>query len=286
MTNNQNLLNEYLDKINFQGDRSPTFKNLAKILLLHAEKIPFGTLSFVLREPTSVDYFNIAEKLISKNRDGICLEQNTLLAKILNELGYEVRSILSRAYYGGIHKGIPPLIHLTNIVTIGDQDYLCDPSFGGITPTTPINIGIQNEEQITPLESFRIVDAQESGIVNEFLTDLPRMLQVKVNNEWLNMYAFDPDRKTYPIDIELAHWYITTVDDPIYSSILLVSKSTPTERTILHGLTMNTYSKEGVSSIKIESFSQFKNIILEKFNINTQALHNLSEVYQKLEKSA
>ena len=272
------LVDEYLKKLGGYSNISPNLKSLTKILNYHVEEFCFSTIITFMENNVSIEASELHKKLITKKNGGFCIEQNSLLSFVLRNLGYNVKTVLSRAYLGELHEGIPPKIHLINIVTIDNKQYLIDPGFGGVTPNIPVCINDIGVEQKATLESFRIVSGEDSNN-STILGGSTIMLQVLVKDEWLDMYSFTPEQEAFDTDIDVAKYHITHSKLPVYLETFLLSRMQDNERFVLYGLDFKHYKQNSVTTIEISNYEDFKNILIKYFNITDI---DYKKVYEKV----
>lgn len=158
-----------------------------------------------------------------KGREGYCFEHNLLAKHVLNELGFESFNILCRVYYKSLPTQAPAKTHLITIVKLNHQLYLFDPGFGGVTPTGALSFGLNDEPQNTPIDSYRIISANESGIEATALVDESLILQVYEAGQWENMYGFNLDHEAVDADIKVSNWYVSTHPESKFTQNLVLT---------------------------------------------------------------
>jgi arylamine N-acetyltransferase len=85
-------------------------------------------------------------------RGGYCFEQNGLFERVLREIGFEVRSLLGRVVLANPPQ-MPPRTHRV-LVTLGDEQWIADVGFGGLTLTAPVRLKADIEQE-TPHGLYR-----------------------------------------------------------------------------------------------------------------------------------
>ena len=141
-------INAYLARIGFVGAVSTDLKTLQKLIVKQLGSIPFEDLDvFHGHKEPSLETKALFEKIIVNRRGGYCFELNGLFAKLLQALGFTVRSLMARVVWHYGH--LTPPSHQVNIVTIDGKDYFCDVGFGGPIPYCPLPISFDREEVCT-----------------------------------------------------------------------------------------------------------------------------------------
>jgi N-hydroxyarylamine O-acetyltransferase len=144
-------LDAYLQRIGYDGERTPTLDTLRAIHARHATMIPFENLTPLLRQPVRLDTASLQHKLVQRGRGGYCFEDEVVTARG----------------------------HMLLRVDIDGQAYLADVGFGGLTLTAPLAL-IPDIEQPTPHEPFRVI-ADGDGY----------MMQAYIGQIWKSLYRFD-----------------------------------------------------------------------------------------------
>lgn len=133
-------LNAYLERIGFAGSIAPTLQTLEALHLLHPAAIPFENLDSLVGLPVSLDPARLNHKLLAERRGGYCFEHNTLLLRVLLDLGFTARAHTARVLWGRAQAGVPEPTHMVLSVDIGGTSYLCDVGFGGLPLTAPLKL--------------------------------------------------------------------------------------------------------------------------------------------------
>ena len=101
-------LNQYFERIGYQGPAEPTVNVLGDLLRAHALCVPFENLDVQLGHSLTVDPGDAYEKIVTRQRGGWCYEQNGLFGWALSEIGFGVTRLsaaVMRAERGEIADG-------------------------------------------------------------------------------------------------------------------------------------------------------------------------------------
>lgn len=149
-------LQDYLQRIAFEGDAQPTFAVLTSLLRCHVLNVPFENLDVQLGVPLTTDIEAACDKIVVQKRGGWCYEQNGVFGWALSQIGFDVTRVAA-----SVRRNEPgtsgPANHLCLLVRIPDDpDSTClaDVGFGGsmIAPIpfaaarhkqTPFQIGLR-----------------------------------------------------------------------------------------------------------------------------------------------
>lgn len=271
----------YLTKLGFEGDFSPTLANLKSLLSLHVQTIPFGNFSSFLGDEVSLEQDQLVQKLLIENREAYCLEHSTLTRIALTELGYETYNVLGRVYYQSTPTTSPVRTHLVTLVRIEQQLFLYDPGFGGMTPTTIVSLNNIGETQPTPLEDFRFVDVAQCDLDSVALTEMKYMLQACIHDEWVNIYAINPEQQIAMADALIANWYISTSPESLFTQYLMLSTANAEMRITLKDRVLRTHGKGNSDKKELSTFDDFEQTIKSVFRIDI-AQQKLKAVWAKL----
>ncbi|ENW84275.1 hypothetical protein F909_00182 [Acinetobacter sp. ANC 3929] len=271
----------YLSRLGFEGDFSPTLANLKSLLSLHVQAIPFGNFSSFLGDEVSLEPDQLVQKLLIENREAYCLEHSTLTRIVLTELGYEAYNVLGRVYYQSTPTTSPVRTHLVTLVRIEQQLFLYDPGFGGMTPTTIVSLNNIGETQPTPLEDFRFVDVAQCDLDSAALTEMKYMLQACIHDEWVNIYAINPEQQIATADALIANWYISTSPKSLFTQYLMLSTANAEMRITLKDRVLRTHGKGNSDKKELSTFDDFEQTIKSVFRIDI-AQQKLKAVWAKL----
>jgi arylamine N-acetyltransferase len=91
-------LDAYFERIAFHGTATPTLQTLRELHALHTQAIPFDGFSPFLGEKVKLDVDSLQEKLVRGGRGGYCFEQNVLLWRVLETIGFRVTGLSGRVW--------------------------------------------------------------------------------------------------------------------------------------------------------------------------------------------
>ncbi len=153
-------LDAYLARIGLPSRVTLDVEGLARLQRAHRLSIPFENLDVVLGRAIAIDSDGVFAKLVTGGRGGYCFEQNRLFLDALAALGFAARPLLARVWLGAGE--VPPLTHTFSLVTIGEQEWIADPGFGGsYAPPLPL---VEGAEGIAPDGArFRLVRDVQHG---------------------------------------------------------------------------------------------------------------------------
>lgn len=127
----------YLRRIGFAGNVEPSYETLAALLRAHARSIPFENLDVLLGRPIRIDVEGLQRKLVGARRGGYCFEHATLVASVLEAIGFApVRHAARVVLYTPL--AASPRAHMFLTVAIDGRTFVVDPGFGGLAADRPV----------------------------------------------------------------------------------------------------------------------------------------------------
>ncbi len=213
-------LDAYLTRIGDDGSRAPALATLHRIVAAHTRSIPFENLDVLLGKGIDLEPERVERKLVHERRGGYCFEQNTLLLRALQALGFQAAALSARVRYQRPRDYTPPRTHVFVRVEVDGVSWLADVGVGGLSLTAALRLDTESE-QPTPHEPRRIV--REGGLYFH---------QVLLEGTWQDVYEFTLEEMP-SIDRELANWYTSAHPGSHFKNQLLVARATPDGRKTL-----------------------------------------------------
>jgi len=119
----------YLERIGYEGPRTPTLDTLRALHRCHMLTVPFENLDIHLGRTIVLDETSFFDKIVRRCRGGFCYELNGLFAALLRELGYDLDLLSGRVSNQAGHFG-PEFDHLVLLVRLEGQPWIADVGFG------------------------------------------------------------------------------------------------------------------------------------------------------------
>lgn len=130
-------LDAYFERIGWGGATSATYDTLAGLLRAQVERIPFENLDVLLGRGVRLDLPSLEHKLIHGRRGGYCFEHATLLAAVLEALGFVLVRHTARVVMV-VPRSHAPRTHMFLTVSLPEGRFVVDPGFGGLAPRVPV----------------------------------------------------------------------------------------------------------------------------------------------------
>jgi N-hydroxyarylamine O-acetyltransferase len=204
-------LPRYLARLSYQGPTHVGVETLHALSRAHVEAIPFENLDVLLQRPIDLSPSAVDDKLLG-GRGGYCFEQNTLMLRVLQQLGFSARAISARVRIDRSREEVPPRTHVFIEVSLGAETWFVDVGVGGLSLTSALRL-VLNEPQPTPHEPRRLTF--EGGRYFH---------QAQLEGEWVDVCEFT--REEMPeIDRELANWFTSAHPRSHFKNRLLAARA-------------------------------------------------------------
>ncbi|GHA04272.1 arylamine N-acetyltransferase [Streptomyces spiroverticillatus] len=184
-------------RIGYAGELAATVEVLHALHRAHVRAIPFENVEVALGRPVSLDLKRLQQKMVAGARGGYCYEQNSLLAAVLERIGFEVAGRGARNRTRG--DALLPVTHAVLAVTVEDEQWLVDAGFGWQGPLEPVPLRAGAQVRQSDGWSFAVAEEGEGILVL-------RSLRAQ---GWVDLYAFAP-QTLHPVDFELMNHYSST----------------------------------------------------------------------------
>lgn len=220
-------------------------------------------------EAVRLERRNLQQKLIYERRGGFCLEQNLLFHWALETLGYEGVDVLAARVFGSTEADATlPETHVLLAVPVGANTYIADVGFGGNTPTVPLRLRADAEQE-TPHETYRLTGGEPDWV-----------LEVKVRDDWQKLYAFGTTPRG-PDDFTAINDRVSSAGN--FRDNLLAARAVKGKRHGLRNLTMRTHVMGGESETTIlRSVAELKEALAGTFGIALPPAEKLDPVLQAI----
>jgi N-hydroxyarylamine O-acetyltransferase len=127
----------YFERIRWRGPTQPAYETLAGVLAAHMAAIPFENLDVLLGRKVRLDLEGLQDKLVRQHRGGYCFEHGTLLAAVLEELGFRPVRHTARVVVI-VPRTEAPRAHMFLTVALPEGRFVLDPGFGALAPRLPV----------------------------------------------------------------------------------------------------------------------------------------------------
>ena len=241
-------LDAYFARIGWQGTRSANSAVLAAILAQHMQAIPFENLDVLLGEPPRLDLDALERKLVVARRGGYCYEHATLVAAVLRELGFAVKTHSARVVIV-TPRGSAPRTHM--FLTVGDV--VLDPGFGGRGPRVPVPL------DGTPAGGHRLV--RDGG---EYA------LELDGQRLWTSTLEAD-----IPIDFEMANHFTATHPASAFTRMLMMRAFTLDGEVRVHDRDVTLVRGGDTQTYQLADRAELRALVARYFGFDLPALASI-----------
>lgn len=236
---------------------------LCQLMQAHLRNITFENLDVQAGKIVSLLPEDIVNKMVGVDgkarRGGYCYEQNGLFAMALTALGISYYFVACRPMF---YPMLRPKTHMALVVSVQQQQYLCDLGFGSYGMRAPIALTDVNLPQQQDYDQFRLTMPAPGEYV----------LQALINQQWTSQFGFDLHPAQW-IDFMPANYLNSTHPDTVFVQKLLLIRQTAEGRHLLVGDELKT-SSCGVTTVQPITASQRPALLSELFGLDPAALQN------------
>jgi N-hydroxyarylamine O-acetyltransferase len=201
-------LDAYFERIGWNGATQATFDTLSDLVRAHMSAIPFENLNVLLGRPIRLDLEGIQDKLVRSRRGGYCFEHSTLLASVLEQIGFHPVRHSARVTMTS-PRATAPRTHMFLTVPLHEGRFVVDAGFGSLAPSFPVPL-LDGEE--THAENTTHWMTREG--------DLWR-LRTRSGDKTIDAWVSTLD-EDHPVDFDMANHYVSTYPaSPFVNRILM-----------------------------------------------------------------
>ena len=164
-----------LQRINYQGSRSPTLSTLTALQFAFVYSVPFENLDIHLGRSIELSVEKIYQKIVEQRRGGFCYESNALFHDLLEQMGFEVKYVAATMLLDTSMN--VEFEHMALLVTL-DGEYLVDVGNG------------QSCLQPMQIESDKIVSFEDVDYRVAKFEDRYALYFKAADAEWLPRFSF------------------------------------------------------------------------------------------------
>ncbi|SHF07847.1 N-hydroxyarylamine O-acetyltransferase [Fodinibius roseus] len=263
-------LDNYFERIGYEGPDSPTLDTLKTLHRKHTENIPFENLNPFLGMEVKLDPQSLEQKMIPHKRGGYCFEQNLLFREVLRSIGFDAQGLAARIRWNRPEVEISARGHMLLLIEIDDQKYIADVGFGGLTLTAPLRLetGIIQE---TPHEPYRLDRKGEDYL-----------MQTLVRDEWKDVYQFNLVENYVP-DYEITNWYLSNHPESHFVTGLIAARPVPGRRYALRDNRFSIHHLNGETEKQpLETTSEIREVLETHFLLSLPEENGLDKKLSQL----
>lgn len=252
-------LDRYFARIQYAGPVSQAHETLTALIEHHLAAIPFENIDVLLDRGIALAPDAIDDKLIGRERGGYCFEHNSLFARVLEALGFEVERLAARVMWGrGAGDAPRPRTHMALRVLSDDRPWLVDVGFGGACPVAPLALDEAGTQE-TSLEAFRVAPSQDGWIA-----------EVHSGGVWKPLYEVSRHPLS-EIDCVPLNWFTSTHPDSPFKQHLMVAAVTHDARYSLLDARLTIRHRDGTQEAHSLDAGGLAHALAEHFGLTPEA---------------
>ncbi|RIK30095.1 MAG: acetyltransferase [Chloroflexi bacterium] len=249
----------YLERIEYDGARTPNAATLRALHLAQLYHVPFENLDISRARRIVLDYDALYEKIVTRRRGGFCYEVNGLFAWLLTQLGFDV-TLLSGSSFRADETFGPEYDHLTlRVLCPADAEpstpWLADVGFGS-SFTEPLRL-----DRATPqpqgLRAYRIETAEPFRIV----------WQKSYAGVWKKQFRFSLQPRAFAEFEGMCHYHQTSPQSP-FTRKPFITRATPRGRISIEGATLIITTDGARTSIPIRQAEMCAALLRQHFGVD------------------
>jgi N-hydroxyarylamine O-acetyltransferase len=256
-------LDAYFERIGWGDATNVRLDTLAGIIGAHTAAFPFENLDVLLGRRIRLDLDGLTAKLIQARRGGYCFEQVTLLAAVLDQLGFAPVRHTARVTLTTAREA-SPRTHMVLTVALPEGAFIVDPAFGALSPRRPVPLAAGAEVSY--------------GNETHWLS--------RDGRHWL-MHARSYDKLTAcwattldadnVIDFELGNHYTSTHPDSSFvNRLMLCAHSSPErERVTVVNRVVWIHRATGVETRELADRRALRELLAERFGFDLPEVEHM-----------
>ncbi len=259
------FLERYLHRIGLAAPLAPDLPALRAVVAAHTRAIPFENLDPWTGRDVPLDDDALAAKLVDGGRGGYCFEQNAVLRRALDALGFTTTGLAARVTIGRA-PGDPPgaRSHMLLRVELPQGPHVVDVGFGGQVLTGVLALD-EDGPQDTPHEPYRLT-READGV---------RALAALVAGRWRELYRFDP-LPAETADYEVANFWVSRHPRSRFVTGLIAARVAPDRRYALGGTRLAVHHLGGPSEQReLTSPAEVREVLERDLLVDTSGLPDL-----------
>lgn len=253
-------LQKIRERIQYTGEFSPSYEVLERLQKHFLLNVPFENLDIHLNIPLDYSPAYVYNKIVERNRGGLCYENNSLFYDILKAVGFQVHFISSEMYKGLPLKNDYNHMHMALAVHLDQNIYLVDVG-NGKAFGSPI-----------PLLHTSISKGEDGDYYVDIFQDMKALYLKNSTGMTAPRYVFNLDFKKRS-DFRLACNFIETSPESVFRKGTLATLYQENERITLTGNKLVTTKNENKTINSISSKKELKATLEGIFNLYLSDAH-------------
>ncbi|RFB42573.1 arylamine N-acetyltransferase [Bacillus sp. dmp10] len=248
------------------------FEDLPEILFRMGKNLPYENLDIMEKSIKNISRENLIDKLLLKQRGGLCYELNSLLYYFLMDCGFQVYKVAGTIYDLKDNKWKPDDGHVIIIMIYKNQQYIIDGGFASHLPLYPVSFNEETISSQTGKYRIRKRDTSKGTFVLEMKKGMEGetadFLGSEPTNSWKVGYAFTLE-KIDEVKVNKIQRVILEHKDSPFNKGHIICRLTNTGHISLTKKSF-TETHNGKKSKKIIDEKEYEKILIEEFGIKQE----------------
>ncbi|MBT2576919.1 arylamine N-acetyltransferase [Bacillus sp. ISL-8] len=263
------LQKKFFLKLKIPPKENVEFEDLHTIFLQMGYVLPYENIDIMEGNMKGFSRENIEEKLLVKNRGGLCYEINSLLYYFLFDFGFNVYRIAGTLYDPKTRKWGPDDGHVIIVLQHKHENYLIDAGFASYLPLQPVPFHGESVTSVTGEYRVRKQNTEKGTHVFEMKKgkngETSHFLDSDLTDTWSIGYAFNLKEINEKKVNDIQNMVIEHPKSPVNKGNIIC-------KLIEHGhiaLTKKSFTetRHGKKSKKEITEKQYRQILRDKFHI-------------------
>ncbi|WP_044796663.1 arylamine N-acetyltransferase family protein [Bacillus cereus] len=263
------LQKKFFSKLKIPTKDNVEFEDLHAIFLQMGYLLPYENIDIMEENMQDFSRDNIEEKLLLKNRGGLCYEINSLLYYFLCDCGFNVYRVAGTLYDPKTRKWNPDDGHVLIVLQYKDENYVIDAGFAAYLPLHPVPFHGDSVTSVTGEYRVRKKNTEKGTHVFEMKKgengETSHFLDSDLTDTWSIGYAFYLNNIDEKKVNDIQNMVINHPESPVNKGIIIC-------KLIEHGhiaLTKQSFTEtqHGNKSKKEITEKQYYQILKDKFSI-------------------
>ncbi|KAK2859398.1 hypothetical protein Q5P01_004018 [Channa striata] len=258
---------KYLSRIGFVSPAVPSLDVLRSVHTCHLTSVPFEDLTIHSGGQVQLQLPLLYDKIVNHRRGGFCYEINSLFSWLLTELGFRVTLLSAQVKNAVTGRYGPPLDHLTLMVKLQGQRWLCDVGVGVPGFSVPLSLDTSAPQE----QGHRVYRIRrEEGM--HFL-EWQKEENRGVDGDWTEIYKFTLESRGLEDFAEMCRYHQSSPSSIFFcKSLCTVLKAGGRLTLIGHKLTTTTFPTLETKGVLETRTRELKNeeipgVLAEEFGI-------------------
>lgn len=248
---NEQYISEYLKRLDYQGDTTPSVELLTKLHRQHIYLVTFENLALLGDYTPNLTRDYLFDWIVTRKRGGVCYELNTSFYQLLSALGFSCDQIS-----GAVKPGESMFAHVSTLVHLPEGDYIVDVGFAD-SFLPPLKVG-GTPAAICDGSEFHLTDQGDNVVLITRHTpgqEPKRMYEVSLSPRQESDYFGQ-------------FFWASAKGNTVFSEYPICVSHTPERRVVLRGGKL-TVERDGkiVESRPVVTIEESELVLREYFNL-------------------